>query len=207
MANIDRAFSVPDGLSLNDVVGVFHSANDPTSSGEAAPVGSLLLRTTGQLYLKTGASDTQWSLIGIRPNVFSSHNAAVTQVLSATFVDLLASSTTINDSSVFTNNSGRITVSQSGTYFVDYSVTGSGDDGGFFGTGSSFRAGIYVNDVVVPGSFSGAYTRADAAQVTASNSAILNLTASNVVSIKMQTQVGTFSTVANSCSLKLIKVR
>ena len=63
MADIDKAFNVGSrGLSLNDNVGVFEGTADPSATGEAAPLGSLYVRTgTPELYQKTGATDTDWT--------------------------------------------------------------------------------------------------------------------------------------------------
>lgn len=66
MADINLAFSVEKGLSLDDIVGIFTGVNDPTiGAGESAPIGSLFLRQDGSLYQKTGAGDTVWSLIAV----------------------------------------------------------------------------------------------------------------------------------------------
>ena len=62
--DITKSFRVEDGLSLNDVVGIFSGDVDPsTGIGQPAPVGSLYLRTTGTIYSKIGSGDTQWSAI------------------------------------------------------------------------------------------------------------------------------------------------
>lgn len=60
MADIEHAFNVEQGISLNDEVGIFHGAHDPIAAGEIAPVGSLYLRTNGQLYSKIGVGDQEW---------------------------------------------------------------------------------------------------------------------------------------------------
>lgn len=61
MANIDDAFRV-ERLSLDDVVLIAHGTDDPsTGGGYEAPVGSLYLRTDGNLYRKTGSLVTDWS--------------------------------------------------------------------------------------------------------------------------------------------------
>lgn len=64
MANIDKFFLVENGLSFDDDVAIFSGFTDPTSgSGEAAPIGSLFIRTNGQLWQKFGAADTEWQLV------------------------------------------------------------------------------------------------------------------------------------------------
>ena len=60
MANIIEAFQPENGINLDDLVGIFAGTVDPSVVGEAAPIGSLLIRTNGQLYQKYGPADTQW---------------------------------------------------------------------------------------------------------------------------------------------------
>ena len=58
-------------LSLRDVSWVTSGTNDPTL-GEAAPQGSVFLRdatTQGELYLKTGPLDTDWTLLATGDNI------------------------------------------------------------------------------------------------------------------------------------------
>ena len=63
MANIDKAFDI-ELLSLKDSVLVVTGTDDPrTGAGFEAPVGSLYLRSNGELYTKTGTSDTGWSQV------------------------------------------------------------------------------------------------------------------------------------------------
>ena len=63
MANINDAFVIEDGLAFDETqTGIFAGANDPTT-GEAAPVGSLYIRTDGSVYIKTGAADTEWKFV------------------------------------------------------------------------------------------------------------------------------------------------
>lgn len=64
MADISRFFLVENGLSLDDEVVIFSGFSDPSAgSGEAAPTGSLLIRTNGELYQKFAAADTDWQLV------------------------------------------------------------------------------------------------------------------------------------------------
>lgn len=69
MADFDRSFSVGGGLSFNDVVGILADAGDPSVVGQAAPVGSLYIRTNadGILYIKTGTGDTDWESVSMTP--------------------------------------------------------------------------------------------------------------------------------------------
>lgn len=62
MANIDNGFSI-DTLALQDLVLLTAGDLDPSVAGYEAPVGSLYLSTSGMAYRKTGALDTDWSLI------------------------------------------------------------------------------------------------------------------------------------------------
>ena len=47
-------------LTLDDVVDIAQITTDPSVSGYAANVGSLLLQTTGQLWIKVGSLATEW---------------------------------------------------------------------------------------------------------------------------------------------------
>jgi hypothetical protein len=64
MANIDLSFPVLNGLSLDDIVGIFCGESDPSANNEIAPVGSLYLRhtgaSTGELWIKVGIADSAW---------------------------------------------------------------------------------------------------------------------------------------------------
>ena len=63
MANIDKAFAVENGISLgDDAVGIFTNSTDPSVVGETAPIGSILLRDNGELWIKTSAPATGWEL-------------------------------------------------------------------------------------------------------------------------------------------------
>lgn len=64
MADISRFFLVENGLQLDADVVIFSGfANPSQGAGEAAPIGSLFLRTNGQLYQKFGSLDTDWALV------------------------------------------------------------------------------------------------------------------------------------------------
>jgi hypothetical protein len=56
----ENAFETEEIL-LNDTAAILSGSIDPSSAGEAAPIGSLYLRDTGQHYKKTGGADTAWS--------------------------------------------------------------------------------------------------------------------------------------------------
>jgi hypothetical protein len=60
--DLDDAFET-DSLLLGQgttFAGVIATDEDPSVSGQAAPMGSFAMRTTGQHYKKIGAGDTDW---------------------------------------------------------------------------------------------------------------------------------------------------
>ncbi len=61
---IDNAFSVSD-ISIDDKLLIFGGDDNPSVTQEIAPMGSLYLRTSGQLFIKTGVNDTEWSIMPI----------------------------------------------------------------------------------------------------------------------------------------------
>lgn len=60
MADINLAFNVEQGIALGDTVGIFYGNTDPSIIGEAAPIGSLYLKTDGTIWSKIGTQDTDW---------------------------------------------------------------------------------------------------------------------------------------------------
>ena len=67
MADFSKSFSISeDGLSFDDVVGIIPGTDDPSTAGQAAPIGSLYMRADGSgvLYIKTNTGDTDWSAVG-----------------------------------------------------------------------------------------------------------------------------------------------
>lgn len=58
--DLSLSFAVENGLSINDVLGIFAGWADPSVAGFDAPIGSLYARTTGHLYQKVDAQDTGW---------------------------------------------------------------------------------------------------------------------------------------------------
>lgn len=55
-------FRILQGLQIDETVVVVTGSIDPSVVGYAADEGSLFLRTTGQLYIKTGPANTDWTL-------------------------------------------------------------------------------------------------------------------------------------------------
>ena len=62
MPDINKAYRVRNGISLQDNVNVFKLDVDPTISGFAANSGSLCITPIG-LYWKSGTGDTEWTKI------------------------------------------------------------------------------------------------------------------------------------------------
>jgi hypothetical protein len=64
MANIDDAFEI-DIISLEDRLLIASGDDNPTTGGGyEAPIGSLYILSTGELFQKIGAADTDWELRG-----------------------------------------------------------------------------------------------------------------------------------------------
>jgi phage-related tail fiber protein len=64
MTIIDNSFTVSD-LSINDQLLIFGGDQDPSVTQEEAPKGSLFLRTTGHIFLKTGPNNADWTTLSI----------------------------------------------------------------------------------------------------------------------------------------------
>ena len=63
MSELDKATAVRGGVDIDGILGIFQGGVDPSSAGFDAPIGSLFLRTNGELYQKFGAGAANW----IRP--------------------------------------------------------------------------------------------------------------------------------------------
>lgn len=59
--NTELCFYVEHGLALGNIVGIYSGITDPSAVGEVAPVGSLFLRNTGELWQKTAPPNTSWA--------------------------------------------------------------------------------------------------------------------------------------------------
>jgi len=53
------------GIVINDIVAIAAGINDPTIILLDLPVGSLYIRTTGELWTKYGALSNEWKLVNI----------------------------------------------------------------------------------------------------------------------------------------------
>jgi hypothetical protein len=61
MVNFDRAFTVVNGISLSNYLGIFEGTGNPSLTGETAPVGSLFIRgDVPQIWHKQDTADVDW---------------------------------------------------------------------------------------------------------------------------------------------------
>ena len=60
MSQLDKATSARNGISLDNLTGLFSFSGDPSTLGFDAPLGSLILATDGKLWLKKTAPTTGW---------------------------------------------------------------------------------------------------------------------------------------------------
>jgi len=156
MANILDALTADYGLSLgfNDDVGIFTSPNDPTIGlGEAAPVGSLLLRSTGALYIKIGPLDTDWFLVDTTAVInqdLASIQARRTTTFSipTIFTDIPFDTTDIQNLPAVIEhdpiNPDRFLIKETGLYKLSYNATANVN-----GTNQQFVFQVTQNDVAV----------------------------------------------------------
>ena len=100
MADIGLSFSAEGGVSLDDLVGIFAGVTNPAIVGEAAPIGSLFVRSSGLLYQKTGALDTDWMVFsqGIGEAVKITSNDTNAGYLNAKLLTSASLSKTIGNS-------------------------------------------------------------------------------------------------------------
>lgn len=206
MANIDQAFTADQGLSLDDQVGIFHSDNDPTIGGEVAPMGSLLLLTSGQAFLKTGIADIAWSSLpfaSVTPRVNARHNGAITQTVSSTQVSVLFGSNIRSDSSLTYNSiDGEFVVNEAGTYQIicDGAATGASN------TRTIGQWVIQIDGVDVPGSVGFSYHRNTSLgdnSCTIRSSVVLSV--GQLIRIRVNSQGNNITTIAEGCRLFITK--
>lgn len=173
MADIGLSFSAEGGVSLDDLVGIFAGVTNPAIVGEAAPIGSLFVRSSGLLYQKTGALDTDWMVFsqGIGEAVKITSNDTNAGYLNAKLLTSASLSKTIGNSganetltldltnvgtpgtytSVTTNSKGQITSgSNPGFITGNQTITLTGDT---TGSGSTSIATTLSNTGVVAGSY------------------------------------------------------
>jgi len=130
MANIDDAFTI-EALSLDDVVLIVPGTADPaTGAGEAAPVGSLFLRSNGELYRKTGVNNVDWGKVGISEHadlsgIGTNTHAQIDSHLTSTINPHSTTVTNLQDTTISLEEKGDL-LAYSGSSWVDLSV---GTDG------------------------------------------------------------------------------
>jgi phage-related tail fiber protein len=143
VANFIDAFQPESGINLEDLVGIFAGTTDPRT-GEAAPIGSLFLQSSGHLYQKVGALDTEWNILafGIGQTVkisstdtspgYLSGKLQTSSALTATVQNAGGDETLLLDLSnvgtagtytkVTTNAKGQVTVGSNPTTLSGYGI-------------------------------------------------------------------------------------
>jgi len=71
--NLDKAFEV-DAIVIGELVGIVAGVDDPTISGQTAPLGSLYLRTNGDIFKKAGAGNIDWEVLEATTQTLTSTN-------------------------------------------------------------------------------------------------------------------------------------
>ena len=178
MADISIAFNVEDGISLGDLVGIFTGSVDPSVAGEVAPVGSLYVSSSGNLYQKNGVSNTSWvqfvagtgqvvkaTATDTTPS-YLTNKLTVSSALTKTIqdsggnenllIDLASVGTAGSYSQVTTNSKGQVIAGSNPGYITDnQNITLSGDIVGAGTTSIStslaatgVSAGTYTNATI-----------------------------------------------------------
>lgn len=173
MADIGLSFNAEGGVSLDDLVGIFAGTINPAIIGEAAPIGSLFIKSSGLLYQKIGALDTDWMVfsqgIGEAVKITSNDTNAgylntkllTTASLSKTLdnsganetltLDLSNAGTPGTYTSVTTNSKGQITSGTNPGFITgNQTITLTGDT---TGSGSTSISTTLSNTGVVAGSY------------------------------------------------------
>jgi len=176
VANITDAFLPENGINLDDLVGIFAGTTDPTVVPEAAPIGSLFIRSNGQLYQKIGANDTQWMVFsqGLGEAVkisavdtnagYLNNKLLVSSNLTSTIGNVGANETLTLDlanigvagtySLLTVDAKGRVTSGSNPGYITgNQNITLTGD---VTGAGTTSIVTTLNNTAVVPGSYTNA---------------------------------------------------
>lgn len=213
MADIRDALTADFGLSigLNDDVGIFTSANDPrVNPGEAAPTGSLLLRTSGELYVKVDTGDTDWYRVDT-DSLYTSNLPALQIRRSTLFningtfrdidFDILDIETVPSEIEHDRVNPDRIQIKQTGFYKISYNSSFqilSEDD---------FFMRVRKNDSeVIPGSLREYNEANDTSDI--GNDIIVFLEANDFITLQVASGGVTNAIVTpNTTSFNIIKLR
>lgn len=145
MANINDAFQPENGINLDDLVGIFAGSNNPSVVGEVAPLGSLLINSSGRLYQKIGPLDTDWMVfsqgLGEAVKISATDTTAgylsskidVTTALTRTLLNTGSNESMLLDlapvgtpgtyTSVSTDSKGRVTAGSNPTTLAGYGIT------------------------------------------------------------------------------------
>jgi hypothetical protein len=136
--------------------------------------------------------------------IFYHHNGTTTQTLSGSFATALFNSAVRTDGGAFSYASGEVTVTQTGWYEVTYNIGADSDNG----DRSTLEAVLQQNAVDVPGTFAYSYHRTSAAgENTASCTAIVNITANDVMRVRIRIRDGSgIVTLSNACRLMIRRV-
>lgn len=167
MANFIDAFHPESGINLDDLVGIFAGTIDPSVTGEAAPVGSIFIRASGQLYQKINTGLTDWIVfsqgLGEAVKISSSDTNAgylnskllVSSALTKTVnnpagnetltLDLASVGTPGTYRSVTTNSKGQVTAGSNPTTLGGYGITDAQPlDSDLTALANTSTAGMYV---------------------------------------------------------------
>ncbi len=213
MADIQNALTADYGLSLgfNDDVGIFTSPNDPSVGlGEAAPLGSMLLRSTGVVYIKIGGLDTDWAPIDTSALV--STNLAALQVRRSTVFNVGAAFNDIDfdvtDIETVPSeiehdpiNRDRFLIKEAGFYKLSYNASFD------ISTQNEFFFRLRKNDTdIVPGSLRNIDDGNDTFDI--GNDIVMFCDLNDFISMQVSSTNTTNSNiVANTMVLNIIKLR
>jgi len=210
MANINKATRIDGGLSLEDDLGIFHGANDPSSGlGEVAPIGSLFLRTNGQFWQKIGIGDTAWTQLSNAASAslhFQGHNNGVTQTFSTpTTINF---STTVRSDAAFSEavvgGGTEVTINTTGWYEIAYSVSSDNTSGSRTVTTTHLDLNTGGGFNTVPGTISFGYHRnASRGESTSTAVFILNISAGDIIRISSVSTGSSVVTAVGGCRLNI----
>ncbi len=133
---------------------------------------------------------------------FHAYNAAVTQVLTTTFVTAVIGTDIRSDASFVNDGLGTITVNKTGNFRITYDIGADST-----GPRSSMECKLQVNTVDVPGTFSYGYHRNTGnGEDTASCTTLVSLTSGDAVRVQIREIAGAIVTLANACRLTIEEI-